>query len=114
LFESRLQNCLSSIKRSHNMTWSNMGGEMSVTEVRLTDTHLGTLDWGQRVAYLLQDDGSQTTGLVGLLGTKALRARRVAFDPDRRVVAWEPANGPSEAAEIGGVAVSRRLGKVAH
>jgi len=94
LFESGLKNCRSSIKKTHAVTWSNMGGEMGVNEAQLTDAHLAALEWGQRVAYVLQDRGEQPIGFAGLLGTIALRARRVAFDPDRGVVAWGPTNEP--------------------
>ena len=67
---------------------------MGVNEAQLTDAHLAALEWGQRVAYVLQDRGEQPIGFAGLLGTIALRARRVAFDPDRGVVAWGPTNEP--------------------
>jgi predicted aspartyl protease len=94
LFESGLKNCRSSIKKIHVVTWSNMGGEMGANEVQLTDAHLAALEWGQRVAFVLQDHGEQPIGFAGLLGTKALKARLVAFDPDRGVVAWGQTNEP--------------------
>jgi hypothetical protein len=89
LFESGIRDCLSSVKISQGVIWSNVGGEVRVREIGLVNTYLGTESWGSRKAYLLRDDGDQPYGFVGLLGTTALKARRVGFDPVRRVLAWE-------------------------
>jgi len=89
LFESAIRDSVASIKISQAVIWSNFGGEMRVREIGLTNTYLGTESWGSRKAYLLRDDGDQPYGFVGLLGTTALKARRVGFDPTRRVLAWE-------------------------
>jgi hypothetical protein len=89
LFESGIRDCLTSVKVSRGEMWSNVGGELRVREIGLANTYLGTESWGSRKAYLLRDDGDQPYGFVGLLGTTALRARRVGFDPVRRVLAWE-------------------------
>ena len=63
-------------------------GDIHVTEARLTDAGFGTLRWEDRVVYILQDYKAPT-GLGGILGMKSLRAKRVAFDPRRRVIGWE-------------------------
>ena len=88
LFVNALQNCVSSINKTHDVTWSNLGGDVHVTEARLTDAGFGTLRWEDRVVYILQDYEAPT-GLGGILGMKSLRARKVAFDPGRRVIGWE-------------------------
>ena len=83
LFASALQHCLWSTKKAHSATWSNLGGDIHVNEAQLTDAHFGSLRWDERAVYVLQDTET-ISGIGGLLGTKALGARRVAFDPDRR------------------------------
>ena len=109
LFASALQNCLSSIKKTHSAAWSNLGGDVRVTEAQLTDARFGTLRWEERVVYILQDY-KPPAGLGGILGMKSLRARRVAFDPDRRVVAWEP----TYETEGDGMVFSRHLSHLFH
>jgi hypothetical protein len=66
-----------------------MGGEMPVAKARLLNAYLGEEAWGQRMAYVLENSANQSSEVEGLLGTVAL-GRRVAFDPVRRVVGWEP------------------------
>ena len=65
-----------------------MGGEMPVAKAQLVDTFLGTVPWGNRLAYIPDNSANQRSGLAGLLGTVAL-GKRVAFDPVRNVMAWE-------------------------
>jgi hypothetical protein len=88
LFESGIQDCRSSVQISKVQIWSNIGGDVLVREIGLTNAFLGTEPWGSRKAYLLQDDREQPYGFVGFLGTKALKARFVGLDPVRRVLAW--------------------------
>jgi len=89
LFESAVRDRLSSVKISQVQKWSNIGGEVRVREAELANTYFGTEPWGSRKAYVLRDDGKQPYGFGGLLGTTALKARRVGLDPVRRVLAWE-------------------------
>ena len=109
LFSSALQQCVSSIKKTRSATWSNLGGDIRVDEAQLTNAHFGSLAWEERVVYILQDHDHQT-GIGGILGMKSLRATRVAFDPDRRVVAWEP----TDETEGDGMVFSRHLSHLLH
>ena len=99
LFESGIQDH-TAINTSQERTWSNMGGEIRVREAQLSNVRLGTITWGHRTAYILENNGELIPGVSGVLGTKALKADRVAFDPARKVVAWEilqPASDHSSA-----------------
>ena len=89
LFESGTRDYRAAITTTKERTWSNMGGEIRVREAQLINAHLGTMPWGHRKAYVLESNGEQIPGVSGILGTKALKADRVAFDPTRKVVAWE-------------------------
>jgi Aspartyl protease len=88
LFQSGVENCRPAIHTVGRETWTNMGGEMPVARAQLVDTYLGAVPWGNRPAYILENSSNQRSGLAGLLGTVAL-GKRVAFDPVRKVVAWE-------------------------
>jgi Aspartyl protease len=89
LFQSGIRNCRSSVDIVGRETWTGMGGEMPVAKARLLNAYLGEEAWGQRMAYVLENSANQSSEVEGLLGTVAL-GRRVAFDPVRRVVGWEP------------------------
>lgn len=89
LFESGTRDYRAALGKTQERTWSNMGGDIRVREVQLMNVHLGTMPWGHRKAYVLKNNGEQISGVSGILGTKALKADRVAFDPTRKVVAWE-------------------------
>ena len=88
LFESGIQD-RAAINTTQERTWSNMGGEIRVREAQLSDVRLGTMPWGHRTAYILENNGELIPGVSGVFGTRALKADRVAFDPARKVVAWE-------------------------
>lgn len=92
LFQSGLRNCLAAINTVGRETWISMGGEMPVRKAQLVRTYIGGISWGRRVAYIPENSANEPSGLAGLLGTVAL-GKRVAFDPNRNVVAWDP-NGP--------------------
>jgi len=89
LFQSGVHNCRSALNTIGRETWTNMGGEMPVAKAQLINTFLGAVSWGHRMAYIPDNSANQPSGLAGLLGTVAL-GKRVAFDPDRGVVAWDP------------------------
>lgn len=88
LFQSGLRNCRAAINIIGRETWISMGGDMPVGKAQLVGTHLGAVPWGHRMAYIPENSGSQPSGLAGLLGTAAL-GKRVAFDPDLKVVGWD-------------------------
>lgn len=89
LFQSHVLSCRPAINTVGRETWTSMGGDMSVAKAQLAAAYLGDMSWGKRMAYITENSASQPSELAGLLGTIAL-GRRVAFDPVRKVVAWEP------------------------
>ena len=89
LFESGIRDCRAAISTTQERTWSNMGGDIRVKKVQLSNAHLGTMLWGRRTAYVLDNNREKIAGVAGVLGTVALKAERVAFDPERKVLAWE-------------------------
>lgn len=90
LFDFALRDCQDAIKNVHSRTWSNMGGEIRVKHVQLREAYLGFMPWAPRDAFILEKTGEKPpAGLHGLLGATSLKARRVGFDPDRKVFAWE-------------------------
>ena len=90
LFEGAARDCSDAITSVGTRTWSNMGGEAQVRQVQLADVYLGSMSWGTRDAFILADSGGNQPGeLQGLLGVASLKARRVGFDPERRIFAWD-------------------------
>jgi len=89
LFQRGVRNCRSAFNTVGRETWVSMGGDMAVAKVQLLNAYLGNEEWAQRVAYIPENSTRQLSGLAGLLGTVVL-GKRVAFDPVRKVVAWEP------------------------
>ena len=92
LFGDALHDCGDAIKKVSNQTWSNMGGETQVQQVQLSDTYLGSRAWGSQKVFVLEE-ASGPAGLRGLLGVASLKARRVGFDPQHRILAWDQENG---------------------
>lgn len=89
LFQNGVRECGGAIRMVGKETWTSMGGEMSVKKANLLDAYLGTVPWRPRWVYVPDNSANQPSGMSGLLGTVAL-GKRVAFDPGRRVLAWEP------------------------
>jgi predicted aspartyl protease len=98
LFASAIQNCPEAIENVGTRTWSNMGGEMQVHQVQLKDAHLGALSWGTQDVFILPDGGDPPSGLSGLLGVASLKARRLAFDPEHEILAWDQNEGAARVA----------------
>ena len=70
-------------------TWSNMSGDVELQKVHLSDVFLGPTHWGSRDALILERANAvPSAAFRGLLGIISLKARRVGFDPDRKVLAW--------------------------
>ena len=90
LFAGATRDCPDAIQNVGAQTWSNMGGEIRVKQVQLREAYLGSVPWGSRNVFILDDTGSSPpAGLDGLLGTVSLTARRVGFDPEQKTLAWD-------------------------
>jgi len=100
LFASAVRDCQAAIKNVGTRAWSNMGGEIRVQQVQLKDAYLGASPWGTQDVFILPDGGNPPAGLGGLLGISSLKARRVGFDPEQRVIAWDRKNGPAQLAKV--------------
>ncbi len=95
LFAGATGDCPDSIKNLRTRTWSNMGGEIRVRQVQLRDAYLGSAAWGSRDVFIFEDtQANPPAGLRGLLGIVSLKARRVAFDPEHKTLAWDQ-SGPT-------------------
>jgi predicted aspartyl protease len=99
LFASAMSDCQDAIKKIGTRAWSNMGGEIQVDRVQLKDAYLGITSWSVQDVFILPDGGNPPAGLRGLLGVVSLKARRVGFDPDQRIIAWDRASGPVQMAK---------------
>jgi predicted aspartyl protease len=94
-FEGAMRDCADAIKNVGTRTWSNMGGEIQVQQVQLRNASLGSAPWGSRDVFLLQGTGANPPAdLHGLLGVASLQARRVGFDPERQILAWDQSSAP--------------------
>jgi predicted aspartyl protease len=76
-----------------SQTASNMSGDVELQKVHLSDAFLGPTYWGSRDAFMLEGATAVPSAeFRGLLGLISLKARRVGFDPDRKVLVWEDAS----------------------
>jgi predicted aspartyl protease len=98
LFASATRDCQDAIKNVGTQAWSNMGGEIRVQQVQLKDAYLGSTPWGAQHVFILPDGGNPPAGLRGLLGVSSLKARRVAFDPNQGIIAWDRESVPEQIA----------------
>lgn len=97
LFEGATRGCPEAVTSVGTRTGSNMGGEIRVQEVRLAQAYLGSMAWGTRHVFMMTEGGErQPDGLRGLLGVASLNARRVGFDPEHKIFAWDMQGGSAQ------------------
>jgi hypothetical protein len=92
LFASAMHDCQDAIKSVGTRTWSNMGGEIRVQQAQLKDAYLGSMPWGAQDVFILPEGSNPPAGLSGLLGLASLKARRIAFDTNQGIIAWDQAS----------------------
>lgn len=93
LFASATRDFPEAVRSLGTRTGSNMGGEVRVQQMELADAFLGSKPWGRRQVFIFPDSGvKQVDGLSGLLGVASLKARRIGFDPEHRIFAWDAQN----------------------
>ena len=88
LFQSRIRNRLQLISLGARMS-SNLGGEVRLQRVILGTTKLGETDFGQKNAFVVEDQDDETREFDGLLGPSALGLKQIAFDFERHTLSWE-------------------------
>lgn len=71
---------------------------MRVEQVQLKDAYLGVTSWSAHDVFIVPDGGNPPAGLRGLLGVSSLGARRVGFDPERQIIAWDRESRPKQIA----------------
>ena len=99
LFEGATRDCLDAIGIAGTRTGSNMSGDIRFQLVKVADVYLGSMPWGTRDAFILADSGgNRPSELQGLLGVISLKARRVGFDPEHKIFAWDLLSGSSQLA----------------
>jgi len=99
LFASAVRDCQDAIKNVGTRTWSNMGGEIRVQQAQLKDAYLGSMPWDAQDVFILPEGSNPPAGLSGLLGVASLKSRRVAFDTNQRILAWDQASRLEEVAK---------------
>jgi aspartyl protease len=78
-FKPRVQDCIGMMKTVGNISWSNMGGELDMLQVRLEKASIAGRTWSDREALIL-DAPKRPQGIDGMLGLSSV-ARRVVFLP---------------------------------
>jgi predicted aspartyl protease len=92
LFESGTREYPDAIMRIGIRSGSNMGGEIRLQQVELADASIGSVHWGSRQVFIMPDGGgNRSDGLHGLLGVASLKASRVGFDVEHRILAFDTA-----------------------
>jgi predicted aspartyl protease len=94
LFESARRDFMDAFRIVGTQIGSNMGGDVRLQIVRVADVYLGSMPWGTRDAFIMADTGGNyPSELQGLLGVASLKARRVGFDPEHKIFAWDIPSG---------------------
>ena len=88
LFQSRIRNRLPLISLGERMS-SNLGGDVRLQRVLVGTTKLGETDFGQKNAFVVEDQEDDTREFDGLLGPSALGLKQIAFDFQRHTLSWE-------------------------
>ena len=88
LFQSRIRNRLPLITLGERMS-SSLGGEVRLQRVTLRTTKFGGTDFGQKNAFVVEDQEDETREFDGLLGPSALGLKQIAIDFQRHALSWE-------------------------
>jgi hypothetical protein len=68
---------------------SNLGGQVRLQWVILLRTTFGKTDFGQRDAFVVNDQEHESRDFDGLLAPSALGLKQIAFDFQRHTLSWE-------------------------
>jgi len=89
LFQSRTRNRLPELIRLGERMSSNMGGDFRLQRVILATTKFGETDFGQRNAFVVEDQQGESREFDGLLGPSTLGLKQIAFDFQRHMFSWK-------------------------
>jgi predicted aspartyl protease len=88
LFQSQIRNRLRLIRLDERIS-SNLGGEVRLQRVILETTKLAETEFGQKNAFVVEDQEDESREFDGLLGPSALGLKQIAFDFQRQTLSWE-------------------------
>jgi predicted aspartyl protease len=89
LFQTRIRDRLPRLTSLGERISSNLGGDFPLQCVLLATTNLGQTDFGQRNAFVVEDQEDESREFDGLLGPSALGLKQIAFDFQRRTFSWK-------------------------
>jgi predicted aspartyl protease len=87
LFQSRINNRLPLLILGERGS-TNLGGELRLQRVMLGTTKFGETDFGQRNAFVVEDQADESREFDGLLGPSALGLKQIAFDFQHHTFSW--------------------------
>ena len=88
LFQSRIRNRLQLAGEGERVS-SNLGGQVHLQRVILAKTTLGEADFGQRNAFVVNDQEDESRDFDGLLAPSALGLKQIALNFQRHTLSWE-------------------------
>jgi predicted aspartyl protease len=88
LFQSRIGDRLPLINAGERVS-SNLGGQVHLQRVILARTKLGETDFGQRNAFVVNDQEDESRDFDGLLAPSALGLKQIALNFQRHTLSWE-------------------------
>jgi hypothetical protein len=86
-FQSRIRNRMRLISLGEGIS-TNLGGEVRLQRVLLETTRLGETEFGQKNAFVVEDQEDESREFDGLLGPSALGLKKIAFDFRRQTFSW--------------------------
>lgn len=87
LFQSQIRNRLQLLSEGERVS-SNLGGQVRLQRVILSRTAFGETDFGQRDAFVVNDQEDESREFDGLLAPFALGLKQIAFDFQRHTLSW--------------------------
>lgn len=88
LFQSQIRNRLQLLIEGQRVS-SNLGGQVRLQRVILSRTTFGDTDFGQRDAFVVNDQEDESRDFDGLLAPSALGLKQIAFDFQHHTLSWE-------------------------
>lgn len=89
LFNGRVRSRLTGLRALGTRTSSNLGGDVTLSQVQLKEVNLGGKNFPALEAFLLDNSGGDFAGLDGLLGVRSLGLTRLGFDFAKQTISWK-------------------------